>query len=289
MEKVVQLYHQFLDLPNVTGFATIDDLKVFYSEKTAEREEFEEALENCRSRLDEAKEDLAEDTGGMRNKLLGGRFGGNREAVEELKEVEANIVELVTMEENTSAKTEEIDSLVFEQSALIIGNDDEEFATVCEYQSLMDEACSYSEEVLREIIEAIDALEEAVDAEEWDQWTDSAWADMSSDFANQEAADEVNDVNNILIGYREFLNGIGESAIGLVGSDFDFNFGDMMSESFFGDFWGSEMQIERLDHARNQMLDLREIISNLFGNFSDEYSSTMEQIQERIDAEWEKE
>ena len=289
MEKVVQLYHQFLDLPNVTGFATIDDLKEFYSEKTAEREEFEEALESCRARLDEAKEDLAEDTGGMRNKLLGGRFGGNREAVEELKEVEANIVELVTMEENASAKHEEIDSLVFEQSALIIGNDDEEFATVCEYQSLMDEACSYSEEVLREIIEAIDALEEAVDAEEWDQWTDSAWADMSSDFANQEAANEVNDVNNILIGYREFLDNIGESAIGLYGSDYDFNFGDMMSESFFGDFWGSEMQIERLDHARNQMLNLRESVSDLFGKFSDEYSSTMEQIQERIDAEWEKE
>ncbi|KKN21830.1 hypothetical protein LCGC14_0921340 [marine sediment metagenome] len=289
MEKVVQLYHQFLDLPNVTGFATIDDLKEFYSEKTAEREEFEEALESCRARLDEAKEDLAEDTGGMRNKLLGGRFGGNREAVEELKEVEANIVELVTMEENASAKHEEIDSLVFEQSALIIGNDDEEFATVCEYQSLMDEACSYSEEVLREIIEAIDALEEAVDAEELDQWTDSAWADMSSDFANQEAANEVNDVNNILIGYREFLDNIGESAIGLYGSDYDFNFGDMMSESFFGDFWGSEMQIERLDHARNQMLNLRESVSDLFGKFSDEYSSTMEQIQERIDAEWEKE
>lgn len=289
MEKVVQLYHQFLDLPNITGFATIDDLKVFYSEKTTEREELVDALESCRARFDEAKEDLAEDTAGLRNKLLGGRFGGNREAVEELKEVEANIVELVTMEENASAKTEEIDSLVFEQSALIIGNDDEEFATVCEYQSLMDEACSYSEEVLREIIEAIDALKEAVDAEELDQWTDNDWLEMSSDFANQEAADEVADVNNILTGYREFLNDIGESAIGLYGSDYDFNFGDMMSESFFGDFWGSEMQIERLDHARNQMLDLRESISNLFGRFSDEYSSTTEQIQERIDAEWEKE
>lgn len=289
MEKVVQLYHRFLDLPNVTGFATIDDLKTFYSEKTIEREEFEEALENCRGRLDEAKEDLAEDTGGMRNKLFGGRFGGNREAVEELKEVEADLVELVTMEENASAKTEEIDSLVFEQSALIIGNNDEEFATVCKYQSLMDEACSYSEEVLREIVEAIDALEEAVDAEELDQWTDNDWLEMSSDFANQEAADEVADVNNILIGYREFLNNIGESAIGLYGSDYDFDFGDMMSESFFGDFWGSEMQIERLDHARNQMLDLRESISNLFGRFGNEYSSTTEQIQERIDAEWEKE
>jgi len=289
MERVVQLYHQFLDLPNVTGFATIDDLKQFYSEKTAEREEFEEALEACRDRLDEAKEDLAEDTGGVRNKLLGGRFGGNREAVEELKEVEANIVELVTMEENASAKTEEIDSLVFEQSALIIGNDDEEFAAVCDYLSLMDEACSYSEQVLQEINEAVDALEEAFEAEEWDQWTDSDWADMSSDWANQEAADEVNDVNNILIGYRQFLNDIGESAIGLYGSDYDFDFGDMMSESFFGDFWGSEMQLDRLDVARNQMINLRESISDLFGKFTDGYSSTMEQIQERVDAEWDKE
>lgn len=289
MEKVVQLYHQFLDLPNVTGFATINDLKQFYSEKTTEREEFEEALESCRGRLDEAKEDLAKDTGGVRNKLLGGRFGGNREAVEELKEVEANIVELVTMEENASAKTEEIDSLVFEQSALIIGNEDEEFSTVCGFLSLMDEACSYSDDVLREIIEAIDALEEAVDAEEWDQWTDNVWADMSSDWANQEAADEVNDVNNILIGYREFLDNIGESAVGLYGSDYDFDFGDMMTESFFGDFWGSEMQLDRLDHARDQMFSLRDNVTNLLGNFQDEYSVTMEQIQERVDTEWEKE
>jgi len=289
MEKTVQLYHQFLDLPNVTGFATIDDLKQFYSEKEAEREEFESALEDCRGRFDEAKEDLAEDTGGLRNKLLGGRFGGNREAVEELKEVEANIVELVTMEENALAKTEEIDSLVFEQSALIIANDDEEFATVCEYLSLMDEACLYSHEVLREVMEAIEALEEAVDAEEWDQWTDSAWADWASDDANQDAANEVADVNNILGGYREFLNGIGESAIGLVGSDYDFDFGDMMSESFFGDFWGSEMQIDRLDNARNQMLTLQETVSALSGRFEDEYSSTMEQVQERVSIEWDKE
>lgn len=287
MEKVVQLYHQFLDLPNVTGFATIDDLKTFYSEKTTEREEFENALETCLTRFNEAKVDLAEDTSGLRNKLLGGRFGGNREAVEELKEVEANIVELLTIEENAHTKTGEIDSLVFEQSALIIANNDEEFAAVCEYMTLMDEACSYSHEVLQEIIEAIDALEEAVDAEEWDQWTDSDWADMSSDWANHEAADEVNDVNNILGGYREFLNGIGKSAIGLVGSDYNFDFGDMMSESFFGDFWGSEMQIERLDNARDQMITLQRNVSVLFGKFSDEYSSTMEQIQERIDAEWE--
>lgn len=289
METVVQLYHQYLDLPNITGFATIDGLKQFYSEKTTEREEFEETLENCRGRLERAKEDLAEDTSGLRNKLLGGRFGGNREAVKELKEVEADIVELVTMDENVAAKTEEIDSLVFEQSALIIGKDDEEFATVFEYLSLMDEACSYSEEVLREVREAIDALEEAVDAEEWDQWTDSTFADMSSDWANQEAADEVNDVNNILIGYREFLDNIGESAVGLYGSDYDFDFGDMMSESFFGDFWGSEMQLGRLDHAKDQMFSLRDSVSSLFGKFGDEYSVTMEQIQERIDAEWEKE
>ena len=289
METVVQLYHQYLDLPNVTGFATIDDLKQFYSEKTTEHEEFVEALENCRDRLDTAKEDLAEDTSGFRNKLLGGRFGGNREAVKELKEVEADIVELVTMEETAHAKTDEIDSLVFEQSSLIIGNDDEEFATVYEYLLLMDKACSYSEEVLREIVEAIDALEEAVDAEEWDQWSDSAFADMSSDWANQEAADEVNDVNNILIGYREFLDNIGESAVGLYGSDYDFDFGDMMTESFFGDFWGSAMQLDRLDHARDQMFSLRDSVSNLFGKFGDEYSATIEQIQERIDAEWEKE
>jgi len=289
MEKVVQLYHQFLDLPNITGFATLDDLKQFYSEKEIEREEFENALEDSRDRFDETKEDLAEDTGGIRNKLLGGRFGGNREAVEELKEVEANIVELVTMEETAHTKTEEIDSLVFEQSALIISNGDEEFASVCKYMSLMDEACLYSNEVLREVMEAIEALEEAVDCEEWDQWTDSAWADWASDDANQDAANEVADVNNILGGYREFLNGIGESAIDLVGSDYDFDFGDMMTESFFGDFWGSEMQIERLDHARNQMITLQENVSALSGRFEDEYSSTMEQVQERVSIEWDKE
>lgn len=237
MEKVVQLYHRFLDLPNITGFATITNLKEFYSQKTTEREEFEIALENYRESVD-----------------------GNREAVEELKEIAANIVELETMEDVAFSKVEEIDSLVFEQTVLIISNNDEEFATVCKYLSLMDEVYSYSEGMLYEIDDVV---------EEFD-------------------SDIVDNINDLFIGYRDFLDNISKSITDLHDDDYnlfgsDYDFTNVLSS----DFWGNDIQSKELDQAKDEMNSLRETIIDIIDDVSKEYTTTMNSIQARVDMEWE--
>lgn len=190
--------------------------------------------------------------------------------------------------ENSENAPEDFDDEVVAHAAYIIGLEDSEFATVNEYRDLMVDAFNRTEEVLVEINEAIEALENAEDAEQADMLTEDIFIDMESDEAMEDAQLEVQDVNDFLVDYKAFLKSIGESATGLYGSDFEFTWGDMMNESFFGDFWGSSMNLDKIDQALQQMIDLHGRIDTLLEQFDDNYNETVEQIQERFDAEWEK-
>ncbi len=190
--------------------------------------------------------------------------------------------------ENSDDSDEEFDDDVVLQAAHIISQEDDEFASVNEYRDLMVEAFNRTEEVLNEIGEAIEALEIAEDVEEMDMMTENIFIDMESDEAMEDAQIEVQDVNDFLTEYKIFLKEIGESAVGLYGSDFEFTWGDMMNESFFGDFWGSSMNLDKIEQALQQMLNLNERINTLLEQFDDNYNETVEQIQARVNEEWDK-
>ena len=187
---------------------------------------------------------------------------------------------------NITAFQETFNESIMKQAVNLIAADDEDFAQTVEYQSMMTQAVEYTEEVLREIDEALDALDNAESSEEWDMMTDSAWADMESDQANAEAADEVADVTNILLGYRTFLSSMGESAQGLHEVDFDFTWGDMMNENFFGDFWGGSDMLNKIARGQDQMADLRDKIVQLFESFAADGDKAYDEIQARINEEW---
>lgn len=127
---------------------------------------------------------------------------------------------------------EEFNTEVVYRIAELVAEDDDDLDDKLEYRNLMIGATDYCDNMIVEIQEAIEALDEAHDAEEWDQITCDSFADWESDQAMSDAASEVDDVNRLLTEFKGYLHDIGESVAGLYGSDFDFGFGDMMNEAF---------------------------------------------------------
>lgn len=170
--------------------------------------------------------------------------------------------------------------------AEIAAEDDDNLNASLEYRNLMIDAVEYCEDLAVEITEALVALDDAYDAEEWDQMTSDCFSDWESDEAMSDAAAEVDDVNQLLREFKGFLNDIGESVSGLYGSDFDFGFGDMMNEAFFGDFWGTEMNIDKILQARSEMQVLLDRINHANDRFGDNLDETEETIQNHVNELW---
>ncbi len=270
---------------NIQGFEALTDLKGFFEEVAGQADEL---LENTSTKLDSLREDHEKLRAGMgmRDKFLGGRFGGSKDKSADSKDLEAEIETTDGLFDNVGVFQETFNNDVMEHAISIIAAGDEDFAQTVEFQTMMTEAVGYTEDVLREVDEALVALAEAEDAEEWDMMTDSGYADMESDMANEDAANEVADVTNILGAYRIFLNEMGESAADLHGSDFDFTFGDMMSEDFFGDFWGGSAMLDKIARGQDQMNDLRFKIGQLFDSFATDCDNASNQIEARLNEEW---
>ena len=213
---------------------------------------------------------------------------GNKEAANDLKSTKSELEETEALFDRVNEWSQQLTDCVFEQAIGIIAKDDADLTTMVEHRNLMSEALEFTESVLTEVNEAIEALNEAEDAEEWDQMTSSGFADWESDDANAEAADEVADVTRILVDYRNFLHSIGENdAAFLEGSDFDFDWGDMLSDDFFGDFWGSEMMLNKINDAQEDMVDLHNKISQLYNSFATDYDTVSDTVNSRVDKEWE--
>lgn len=207
----------------------------------------------------------------------------------ELLEECTTILELIEFyDENNEEASEDFDDDIVMQAANIIGLNDKDFASTNEYRDLMADAFNRTEEILIEIDEAINALDVAEDMEEMDMMTENVFIDMESDEAMNDAQIEIQDVNNILGDYKNFLIAIGESATGLYGSDFDFGWDDMMNEAFFGDFWGGSMNLDKIEQARDHMIVLQTKVDSLLDRFDNNYNETVVQIQERVDLEWDK-
>ena len=199
----------------------------------------------------------------------------------------STIPEVIELYENTQGDDDFNTDVVF-RIAELIAEDDDDLVHSLEYHGLMIEASNSCDVLIGEILEAIAALDDAYDAEEWDQITYDAFADMESDEAMADAAAEVDDVNVLLNEFKGFLHDIGENVTELYGSDFDFGFSDMMNEAFFGDFWGSEMNMDKIVQARGQMQQLLEKITKLEVRFTSNVDETETEIQERVDEEWQK-
>ena len=183
---------------------------------------------------------------------------------------------------------DEFNTEVVYRIAEIIAEEDDDINDSLEYRNIMIGATDYCDSLVVEIQEAIEALDEAYNAEEWDQMTYDAFADWESDEAMADAAEEVKDVNVLLAEFKGYMHDMGESVAGLYGSDFDFGFSDSLNEAFFGDFWGSEMNMDKIVQARGQMLLLLENIGGLDVTFTENLENTEDEIQERVDEEWQK-
>ncbi len=286
MADLVRTFDNLMgETAQIEGFETISELKGFFENVAEQTEDLQEQATAQLIRMREDHEDLRSGMG-MRDKILGGRFGGDKGKSADSKELAADIETTDGLVDNVATFQESFNNDVMEQAMNIIAADDEDFAQTVKYQGIMSEAVEFTEEVLKEVDEALDALEDAADAEEDDLMTDSAWLDMESDAMNAQAADEVQDVTNILRSYREFLTNIGEAANGLHGSDFDFTWGDMMTEDFFGDFWGGSEMLDKIARGQDQMADLRNKIVQLFESFAEDCDNANEQIEARINEEW---
>jgi len=286
MENLMEKYGEVSNIASPEDFMTLADLKEFHEGAVDYIGETTVAADEMHATLTDELSDLDASTG-FREKRLGGLFG-DKTAANNLKTAKANLEQVETIQTNLGETEETLTGEVLDRAADIIADGDSEFANILDHRNLMNEACDFTEEVLREVQEAIDALNDAEEAEEWDQMTSSGFADMNSDIANEEAADEVADVTNILGEYRTFLHSIGEnSAAQLEGADFDFDWGDMLSDDFFGDFWGSEMMLDKINDAQNDMIDLHDKISQLFESFVLDFNAVDVQINERVDEEWE--
>jgi len=204
----------------------------------------------------------------------------------EILEECVTVAEVITFYEENDGD-DEFQSDVVYRIAEITAEDDENLAGTLEYRNLMIDASDYCDALTIEITEALVALDDAYDAEEWDQLTDSSFADWESDEAMSDAAEEVDDVNQLLREFKGFLHDTGETVEGLYGSDFDFGFGDMMNEAFFGDFWGTEMNMDKIVQARGEMRLLLERIGNIDEKFLDNLDTTEETIQSRVNEIWE--
>lgn len=286
MENLSERYNELTLNSDVSDFGTLPELKKFHVTVNESAEELSQdadnASESLRAHLDELNE-----TSGFGTKYLGGLFG-DKEKATDLKNTKSELEEAQILVNNVDEWSQQLTDSVFEQAIDIIACVDAEFVTLVEHRNLMAEALEFTEAVLTEVNEAIEALNEAEDAEEWDQWSSDGFSDMNSDFANQDAADEVADVTRILVDYRNFLHTIGENdAAHLEGADFDFDWGDMLNESFFGDFWGSEMMLDKINRAQNDMVDLHSKISQLYDSFGADYNQVSDLVNSRVDEEWE--
>lgn len=286
MGTLSQKYNQLTNVSDVSKFQDLSELKEFHTNITGLSEELSQDADDALETLQVVLSELNESTG-FREKKLGGLFG-NKKAATKLKNTKNEIEETEALSGRIDEWSQQLTDTVFEQAIDIIACGDDEFVALVEHRNLMNEALEFTESVLTEVNEAIEALNEAEDAEELDQWTDSGFADISSDFANQDAADEVNDVTNILLDYREFLQNIGENdAAYLEGADFDFDWGDMLCDDFFGDFWGSEMMLNKINQAQDDMVDLHSKISQLYNSFAADYDQAADLVSNRVDEEWE--
>ena len=200
----------------------------------------------------------------------------------------STVEEIIDLYENTPEGDENFESQVAFRVAEILAESDEKLANALDYYALMDDAVDYCVSLEREIREAMDALEEAYDAEEWDQMTDNVLFDWESDEAMADAAAEIDDVNLLLTEFKGFLHDIGESVAGLYGSDFDFGWDSQLNEAFFGDFWGTEMNMGKIQQAHGQMLHLLEKISELEERFILNIGETEMMVQEAVEEEWQK-
>lgn len=288
MTDLVRTFDSLMgETSKIEGFNSLTELKVFFEEIDGQTTDLQESAEIKLVILRETLTKL-KSTMGLRDKLLGGRLGGNKGKAANSKELTQSIETADGLIDNIATFSETFYDDVMNHAISIIAVDDEEFSQTVAYQELMTEAVSFTEEVLREIDEALDALSEAADAEEWDMVTDSGYAEMDSDMANMDAADEVQDVTNILATYRDFLANIGEAAntTELDGSDFDFSWSDMMTEDFFGDFWGSSEMLDKIARGQNDMSELRNKIIQLFKSFGNSCDQANNEIDERLNAEW---
>ena len=197
------------------------------------------------------------------------------------------VKEVIELYEDTDGD-DEFNGDVVLRIAEIVSAGDEELSDSLEYRDLMIQASLYCDTLLVEITEALSALEEAYSAEEWDQMTDSLYADWESDEAMSDAAAEVDDVNVLLREFKGFLHDIGESVAGLYGSDFDFGWDSNMNEAFFGDFWGTEMNMDKISQAHAQMAHLMEKVTQLGIRFDNNMDEADRYIQQRVDEEWAK-
>lgn len=204
----------------------------------------------------------------------------------ELLEECTTVVEVLAFYEECDGD-DEFETDVVYRIAEIAAEDDESLADSLEYRNLMIEAADYCDTLDTEITEALVALDDAYDAEEWDQFTDSAFADWESDAAMSDAAEEVDDVNQLLREFKGFLHDTGESVEGLYGSDFDFGFGDMMNEAFFGDFWGTEMNMDKIVQARGEMQLLLARINTINEQFLENLDDVEETVQSAVNEIWE--
>lgn len=286
MADLVREFNRLTGGATVINYApSILALKDLFENLANQADELQEQATNELETLQENQEELKASMG-LRDKFLGGRLGGNREKAEDNVELIKSIESLNGLVENLTTFQDTLGNDTNARAADLIAITDSDFAQSLEFQSMMIEAVEFTEQVLTEIDEALEALNNAENAEEWDQMTDSVFADMDSDDANAEAADEVNDVTVILVEYREFLGNIGENVAGLYGSDFDFDWGDMMNESFFGDFWGGSMMLDKIAQGQDQMLDLREKIYQLYESFGNDCDHVCEEIETRVNEEW---
>ena len=270
----------------IEGIITLSELKPFFETTNEQTESLQNRTATYLSKLQAEQEELKSNMG-LREKFLGGRLGGDKNKSRDSKEIVLEIESISGLLLNIDTFYDSFNNEVMEQAVNIIAADDEDFSQTVEYYAMMTEAVEFSNEVIDEINEALEALDEAEDAEELDMYTDSSWLDMESDEANAEAADEVQDVNNILHSYREFLTQIGEAAEGLDGSDFDFTWGDMMNEDFFGDFWGGGDMLNKISQGQNQMTDLHDKIKQLFDSFAESLGVADKEIEARLEKEWE--
>jgi len=198
----------------------------------------------------------------------------------------STVAEVIELYENNTVEDEDFEHEVVLRAAEILAENNKELSNSLSYRTLMMNAIEYCQSLMNEIREAIEALDDAYDAEEWDQMTVDPLFDWESDEAMADAAAEIDDVNLLLNEFKGFLYDIGENVAGLYGSDFDFGWDAQMNEALFGDFWGTEMNLGKIQQARGQMMALFQRIAGLEERFLNNIDDIEDYIQETVDQGW---
>lgn len=267
MSDLINKFHQFC---NFTLPDNLDDLPDAVLSLEAEIDQLEQAVIQSITNLEEQYALLEADKG-----MLGGFFD-SRLKKEEREQVIDQLDRLICLDfDGLKAR---INDALYEIVEANIASSDPVFQSKIDYANLMHEAHGRTLDVIQEANEAVEALERAVDAETWDQWTNDSFNEVRSDWAMGDAEREVQDVNLVLVPYKEFLTQIGENAQGLYGSDYEFTWGDMMNDDFFGDFWGGEANIEKLEDGMADIDSLLERLATLEQKFASEFDSTSDAI-----------